>query len=78
MFQCEHPEIGGIGFMKYLNHAMAPGPSKHRGKLGEGEPILVVKSHDPGTVIRLRSLSLFDPNGLYIEFNVVLPPADTP
>ncbi len=84
----------------------APGPDKHRGKLGEGEPILVVKSRDPdevyrkvlatgavivsppanwtvpgyepGTVIRLRSMSRFDPNGLYIEFNVVLPAEKTP
>ncbi len=106
VFQCEHEEIGGIGFMKYLEHEIAPGPSKHRGKLAEGEPILVVKSRDPdavyqkvleteavivsppanwtvpgyepGTVIRLRSLSLFDPNGLYVEVNLVLPPDTTP
>jgi catechol 2,3-dioxygenase-like lactoylglutathione lyase family enzyme len=106
VFQCEHGEIGGIGFMKYLHHAMAPGPSKHRGKLGAGEPILVVKSvdpdavyekvrgteavivsppanwtvpgYEPGSVIHLRSLSLFDPNGLYVEVNLVLPPEATP
>jgi catechol 2,3-dioxygenase-like lactoylglutathione lyase family enzyme len=106
VFQCEHEEIGGIGFMKYLRHEIAPGPSKHRGKLAAGEPILVVKSRDPdavyekvlqtdavivsppanwsvpgyepGTVIRLRSLSLFDPNGLYVEVNLVLPPEERP
>jgi catechol 2,3-dioxygenase-like lactoylglutathione lyase family enzyme len=106
VFQCEHEEIGGIGFMKYLEHPMAPGPSKHRGKLAAGEPILVVKSvdpdavylrvlqteavivsppanwtvpgYDPGTVIHLRSLSLFDPNGLYVEVNRVLPAGAAP
>ena len=33
IMQAEHPEIGGIGFMRYLNDPIAPGPSKHRDKL---------------------------------------------
>lgn len=103
VFQCEHPEIGGIGFMKYLEHPIAPGPDKRRGKLAEGEAILVVKSRDPdavyrraldagavivsppadwtvpgyeaGTRITLRSTSFFDPNGIYLEANRVVPEA---
>jgi catechol 2,3-dioxygenase-like lactoylglutathione lyase family enzyme len=99
-FQGDDPEIGGIGFMKYLHHRMTPGPSKHRKTVGEGEAILVVKSADPdacylrilkteavvvapptdwtvpshiqGQVIRLRTMSLFDPNGIYLEVNKVL------
>jgi catechol 2,3-dioxygenase-like lactoylglutathione lyase family enzyme len=99
-FQGDDPEIGGIGFMKYLHHQMPPGPSKHRKTVGEGEAILVVKSADPdathqkilrteavvvappsdwtvpspvpGQVIRLRTMSLFDPNGIYLEVNKVL------
>jgi catechol 2,3-dioxygenase-like lactoylglutathione lyase family enzyme len=99
-FQGDDPEIGGIGFMKYLHHRMTPGPSKHRKTVGEGEAILVVKSADPdacylrilktdavivapptdwtvpspiqGRVIRLRTMSLFDPNGIYLEVNKVL------
>jgi catechol 2,3-dioxygenase-like lactoylglutathione lyase family enzyme len=97
----DDPEIGGIGFMKYLNHSMTPGPSKHRKTVGEGEAILVVKSADPdaayqrilkteavvvapptdwtvpgavkGQVIRLRTMSLFDPNGIYLEVNLRYP-----
>jgi catechol 2,3-dioxygenase-like lactoylglutathione lyase family enzyme len=101
IFQGEDPEIGGIGFMKYLHHKLPPGPSKHRKTVGEGEAILVVKSSDPdaayerirktdavivapptdwtvpgpapGQVIRLRTMSLFDPNGIYIEVNLKYP-----
>jgi hypothetical protein len=97
----DDPEIGGIGFMKYLDHSMTPGPSKHRRTVGEGEAILVVKSADPdaayrrilkteavvvapptdwtvpgpvnGQVIRLRTMSLFDPNGIYLEVNLRYP-----
>ena len=100
IFQGDDPDIGGIGFMKYLDHRLSPGPSKHRQKVGEGEAILVVKSANPdvtyqrvlatdavivapptdwtvpspvkGQRIRLRTMSLFDPNGLYIEVNKVL------
>jgi catechol 2,3-dioxygenase-like lactoylglutathione lyase family enzyme len=100
-FQGDDPEIGGIGFMKYLHHKMAHGPNKHRKTVGEGEAILVIKSADPdatyqrvlktdavivapptdwtvpspvaGQVIRLRTMSLFDPNGIYLEVNKVLP-----
>jgi catechol 2,3-dioxygenase-like lactoylglutathione lyase family enzyme len=101
IFRGEDPEIGGIGFMKYLKDAVRPGPDKHRGTVGEGEAILVVKSPDPdavyqrvlgteavvvapptdwtvpgigpGAVIRLRTLSLFDPNGIYVEVNLKYP-----
>ena len=97
----DDPEIGGIGFMKYLSHTTTPGPSKHRKAVGEGEAILVVKSADPdavyqrilktdavvvapptdwtvpspvkGQVIRLRTMSLFDPNGIYLEVNLRYP-----
>ena len=101
IFQGDDPEIGGIGFLKYLDHAFQPGPSKHRKTVGEGEAILVVKSPDPdatyrkiqgteavvvapptdwtvpspvkGEVIRLRTMSLFDPNGIYLEVNLRYP-----
>lgn len=94
------PEVGGIGFMQYLDQEIPPGPSRHRDKLCQGEAILVVKSDDPdacharvlqtdavivalptdwtvpgprpGQVIRLRTMSLFDPNGIYLEVNKVL------
>lgn len=96
----EDPEVGGIGFMKYLHHKMPPGPPKTRKTVGEGEAILVIKSPDPdavheklrhsaavivapptdwtvpgpgGTVIRLRTMSLFDPNGIYLEVNYKYP-----
>jgi catechol 2,3-dioxygenase-like lactoylglutathione lyase family enzyme len=98
VFQIDDPEVGGIGFMQYLDDVIAEGPSKHRKKLGQGEAILVIRSADPddvherirqteaviispptdwdvvgekpGEVIRLRTMSLFDPNGLYIEVNL--------
>lgn len=101
MLQCEDPQIGKLGFMQYLDHKMAPAPSKHRKTLGQGEAILVVNSTDPdaayerikktvavvvapptdwtvpgpnpGQVIRLRTLSLFDPNGIYLEVNLRYP-----
>jgi catechol 2,3-dioxygenase-like lactoylglutathione lyase family enzyme len=101
IFQVEDPEVGGIGFMQYLKHEIAPGPSKHRDKLRQGEAILVIKSDDPdacharivgtqavivapptdwtvpgpapGQVIRLRTMSLFDPNGIYLEVNLKYP-----
>lgn len=101
IFRGEDPEIGGIGFMKYLHHQMPAGPSKHRKTVGEGEAILVVKSPDPdatyrkilktdavvvapptdwtvpspvaGKRIRLRTMSLFDPNGIYLEVNLAYP-----
>jgi catechol 2,3-dioxygenase-like lactoylglutathione lyase family enzyme len=101
IFQGEDPEIGGIGFMQYVEHRIPPGPSKHRKTVGQGEAILVVKSDDPdatyervkrtdavivapptdwtvpgpapGQVIRLRTMSLFDPNGIYIEVNLKYP-----
>ncbi len=94
-------EIGGIGFMQYVEHPTRPGPDKHRGTVGQGEAILVVKSDDPdatyervkktdavvvapptdwtvpgpapGQVIRLRTMSLFDPNGIYLEVNFKYP-----
>ncbi|MBC7522003.1 MAG: VOC family protein [Sandarakinorhabdus sp.] len=97
VFQIEDPEVGGLGFMQYLDDEIPAGPSKHRGRLGQGEAILVVRSADPdachdrirqtdavvispptdwevvgaepGQVIGLRTMSLFDPNGIYIEVN---------
>ena len=101
MLQCLDPQIGKLGFMQYLDHAMTPGPSKHRKTLGQGEAILVVNSKDPdaayerikktpavvvapptdwtvpgpnpGQIIRLRTMSLFDPNGIYLEVNLRYP-----
>ena len=97
VFQVEDPELGGLGFMQYLDHEIPAGPDKHRGRLGQGEAILVVRSADPqacyervkqtdavvispptdwqvvgaepGQVIGLCTMSLFDPNGIYIEVN---------
>jgi catechol 2,3-dioxygenase-like lactoylglutathione lyase family enzyme len=101
IFQAEDPEIGGLGFMKYLDHPIAQGPSRHRPRLGQGEAILVIRSRDPdaihakieatdavihapptdwtvpgpkpGQIIKLRTMSLFDPNGIYIEVNLRYP-----
>ena len=101
IFQIEDPEVGGIGFMQYLEDEIGIGPSKHREKLRQGEAILVIKSKDPdacyervvttdavivapptdwtvpgtapGQVIKLRTMSLFDPNGIYIEVNLKYP-----
>jgi catechol 2,3-dioxygenase-like lactoylglutathione lyase family enzyme len=98
VFQIEDPEVGGLGFMQYLDDPIPEGPSKHRQKLGQGEAILVIRSQDPdavhermkatdavivapptdwevvgaepGQVIRLRTMSLFDPNGVYVEVNL--------
>ncbi len=97
VFQIDDPELGTLGFMQYLDDEIPAGPSKHRGKLGQGEAILVIRSADPdacyerikatdavvigppadwevvgerpGEVIKLRTMSLFDPNGIYIEVN---------
>lgn len=101
IFQASDPEIGGIGFMQYLEHLIGAGPRKFRKQLRQGEAILVVKSDDPdachariigtkavivapptdwtvpgpapGQVIRLRTMSLFDPNGIYLEVNLKYP-----
>jgi catechol 2,3-dioxygenase-like lactoylglutathione lyase family enzyme len=98
VFQIEDPEVGGLGFMQYLDDPIPEGPSKHRQKLGQGEAILVIRSQDPdavhermkstdavivapptdwdvvgadpGQVIRLRTMSLFDPNGRSVEVNL--------
>ena len=97
VFKVDDPEMGTLGFMQYLDHAIPPGPSKHRKVLGQGEAILVVRSSDPdlcherikqtdavvigppadwevigerpGEVIKLRTMSLCDPNGIYMEVN---------
>jgi catechol 2,3-dioxygenase-like lactoylglutathione lyase family enzyme len=101
LFKAEDPEIGGLGFMKYLDDAIPEGPTKHRPRLSKGEAILVIKSADPdivyekikdtnavivspptdwqvpgpqpGQIIRLRTMSLFDPNGIYLEVNLRYP-----
>jgi predicted enzyme related to lactoylglutathione lyase len=101
IFQAEDPLIGGIGFMKYTEHALPKGPDKNRPLIGQGEAILVIQSADPdavyekvkktsariiappsewsvpsptpGKIIKLRSLSLCDPNGLYMECNYRYP-----
>jgi catechol 2,3-dioxygenase-like lactoylglutathione lyase family enzyme len=106
VFQCDHPDVGGIGFMKYLQHPIASGPDKKRGKLAEGEATLVVKSRDPddvyrracgagaeivsppanwtvpgyepGTRVTLRSTSFFDPNGIYLEANLMVQDGGSP
>jgi hypothetical protein len=97
VFQIDDPELGTLGFMQYLDHEIPLGLSKYRGKLGQGEAILVVRSNDvdscyerikqteavvvgpptdwevvgerPGEEIKPRTLSLFDPNGIYVEVN---------
>jgi catechol 2,3-dioxygenase-like lactoylglutathione lyase family enzyme len=101
ILQADDPEIGGIGFMQYLEDEIGAGPSKLRQKLRQGEAILVIKSNDPdacyerviatdavivapptdwtvpgttpGQVIKLRTMSLFDPNGIYLEVNLKHP-----
>ncbi len=106
VFQIEDPELGTLGFMQYLDHEITAGPSKHRGKLAQGEAILVIRSSDvdgcyerikqteavvvgpptdwdvvgeqPGEVIKLRTLSLFDPNGIYVEVNARDPESEWP
>lgn len=97
VFKVDDPELGTLGFMQYLDHAIQPGPSKHRKTLAQGEAILVIRSADPdlcyerikqtdavvigppadwevvgecpGEVIKLRTMSLCDPNGIYMEVN---------
>lgn len=106
VFQIDDPELGTLGFMQYLDHEIAPGPSKHRGKLGQGEAILVIRTADvdgcyerilkteavvagpptdwevvgerPGEVIKLRTMSGFDPNGIYFEVNARDPESEWP
>ena len=106
VFRIDDPEVGGIGFMQYLDHPIAPGASKHRKALAKNEAILVVRSLDPyetytriqqtdavlvapptdwdvvgereGETIRLCTMSLFDPNGLYIEVNLRHPESTWP
>ena len=101
LIQAADPEIGGIGFMRYLEHQIPAGPDKTRKALRQGEAILVIKSSDPdaiyervkrtaavviappadwtvpgpkpGQIIRLRTMSLFDPNGIYMEVNLKYP-----
>ena len=101
ILQAEDPDIGGIGFMRYLDDPIPEGPSKHRKRLSQGEAILVIRSAnpdaiherikktdavivsppcdwkvpgpEPGQVIRLRTMSLFDPNGIYLEVNLKYP-----
>lgn len=106
VFQIEDPELGTLGFMQYLDDDIPAGPSKHRGKLGQGEAILVIRAADvdacydrilktdaviagpptdwevvgerPGEVIKLRTMSGFDPNGLYFEVNARDPESEWP
>lgn len=101
VLQAEDPDIGGLGFMSYLDDDIPSGPSRDRTSLRQGEAILVIRSRDPdliherikatgavivappadwevpgpatGQVIRLRTMSLFDPNGIYIEVNLRYP-----
>lgn len=101
IMQAQDPEIGGVGFMRYLDDPIPAGPSKDRPKLNCGEAILVIRSNDPdavyekikgtdavihsppvdwevpgpnpGQIIRLRTMSLFDPNGIYMEVNLKYP-----
>ena len=50
IFKAEDPEIGGVGFMKYIDAPIGPGPDKHRPRLGQGQAILVIRSDNPDDV----------------------------
>jgi catechol 2,3-dioxygenase-like lactoylglutathione lyase family enzyme len=97
LLKAEHPNIGMVGFLEYVNPPFDTAMPVNRSKVRMGEPILVIQtpdvdgvhtravaagatistppttwevpSHDGKSVIRLRSMSMFDPNGLYSEIN---------
>ena len=97
LLKVEHPDIGMLGLMQYLDPPFDIGIKKNRTKVQLGETVLVLESKDvdgcyeravkagativapptdwdvPGfdgkSKILLRTMSMFDPNGIYMEVN---------
>jgi catechol 2,3-dioxygenase-like lactoylglutathione lyase family enzyme len=83
LLQVEDPKVGMLGLLQYLEPPFDTAVPTKRSKVRMGEAILVIETREIDAVhqralkdgkgwIQLRSMSLFDPNGIYMEVNVLL------